>query len=82
MQLGRELVDPRLRPGQRRLSLCGGVCAGFAGLELRPGDRRSLQQRFVGRAREPPLRVGDPFELALELFEAAGLGFERIEEGP
>ena len=49
-------------------------------IELRAGRLRAGEKLLVaGRAEAAPC-VGDPFELALDLLEPAGLGLERGEE--
>ncbi len=79
-KLGGERVDARLRLGERLRRRRRRVGAAVERGQLGARVGGAVEQLLVGRAAEPPLRVGDPVEPGLQLLEAARLRLERGEE--
>ena len=75
-----QLLHARLRLGERLRRHFGWVGAGVERGELRLRVRRAREQLLVVGAAEATLRVGDAFELGLDLLETPGLGAERVQE--
>ena len=69
MQLRREPLHARLGLGERgRGGLCG-ISARIERRELGASLGGAREQLVVALAAETPLRVGDPLQLAFQLFE-------------
>src|SRR5262249_18446104 len=82
MQLARELPDARLCIGDRPRGHFQGIDAGIERGELRSRLLGPREELVVALAAEPPLGIGDPLELRLDLLEPAGLGAKRRQERP
>src|SRR5439155_27254574 len=79
-QLVREPSYESLGYRQRLARRRGRVDPVLERLELRASLGGPGEQLVVARAAETALRLGDPVELGLDLFQPVGLGLERSEE--